>query len=660
MHIQKRFYSLVCAVLVLLSSSALLSAQQVPPGRDMEKEKVIWAQLEQIAPASLATFKRATEAMDRGDYAEAARLYEEVRVKAPEFDAVNRRAGISLVQANRAAEGLPLLEKAVEVKRSPENLFTLAESLAFPGANKQGTEGDKQRALAFAIEADEMAANASYNDPSYMALVAHLSLNLEKEATFRKATKKLVDEHPGVMYTHYYEAIRAAMDEDWIVAEREIKLAESLGLPTEMVQQFLDSGIHTRATVWQYAFYALYLSIAWIAGLFILFVLGKILSNKTLRSIENSDPNDLAGSQQASLRKFYKALINFAGFYYYISLPVVLGLVVFISGSVIYGFISLGRIPIKLLLIIVVCALATIFQMIRSLFMRQKDEDPGRSLSEQEAPGLWALTREVAQVVGTRPIDEIRVTPGTDLAVYERGSFRERKQDKAQRILILGIGVLNGFTQNSFRAVLAHEYGHFTHRDTAGGDVAIRVNADMINFAHSMIQSGQATWWNIAFQFLRVYHFIFRRISHGATRLQEMMADRVAVFNYGAKAFKEGLSHVIYRSVEFDHLASKEISAAINANRVMQNLYEMPESKGTEEEKTIEADFNKAIHRQTTEDDTHPSPVSRFRLASRIISRNEPPAGGTVWELFANRESLTSEMSILVDTQVRASAFVGQ
>lgn len=114
--------------------------------------------------------------------------------------------------------------------------------------------------------------------------------------------------------------------------------------------------------------------------------------------------------------------------------------------------------------------------MIRSLFIKIDSPDPGRrSLSYEEAPALWDLTRTVAEAVGTRAVDEIRITPGTDLAVYEKGSFRERSNDQAKRILIVGGGVLNDFEQNGFRAVLAHEYGHFSHRDTAGGDVALRV-----------------------------------------------------------------------------------------------------------------------------------------------------------------------------------------
>jgi hypothetical protein len=131
----------------------------------------------------------------------------------------------------------------------------------------------------------------------------------------------------------------------------------------------------------------------------------------------------------------------------------------------------------------------------------------------------------------------------------------------------------------------------------------------------------------------------------------------VAVHIYGAKAFKEGLSHVVRRAIEFDHLASKEIDAAVSARRVMQNLYELPEATGDDIIKTIESEVSKAINRQTTEDDTHPSPVRRFSLASRIHSRNEPPAAGAVCELFTSRENLTREMSALIDQRVQAAIF---
>jgi hypothetical protein len=289
--------------------------------------------------------------------------------------------------------------------------------------------------------------------------------------------------------------------------------------------------------------------------------------------------------------------------------------------------------------------------MIKSLFARNKTDDPGRALTEDEAPGLWALTRDVAKAINTRPVDEIRLTPGSELAVYERGSLKMKMQDKAERILIIGVATLNDFSQNAFRAVLAHEYGHFSNRDTAGGAVALRVENDIIRLAEAMAQNGTATVYNIAFQFLRVYHFLFRRITHGATRLQEILADRVAVHQYGADAFREGLTHVVRRGVEFNHLATKEINAAYNSNRTLQNLYEMTEQDESVR-KNLEQEFNEAINSLTTEDDTHPSPQDRFKLANQIKSKETLPINGMVWDLFKDRESVTKEMNQMLEAVV--------
>jgi Zn-dependent protease with chaperone function/tetratricopeptide (TPR) repeat protein len=639
---QTRYY-LIGPIILLLALTTFAQSNE----RDMEREASILKKLQSIAPRSVETFKAATAALDDGDYSEAARLYEEVFKKAPDFDPVMRRLGLSLRGAGREEEGMALLDMAVRKNRSPENLISFANGLAFPGNGQKAFKEIMERALLLAKEA---ARANTYNDPSYWATVAELSAELNKVTDLREAAGMLVKQYPDLMATHYYSGILAAADEDWTKAEDEIKKAQSLGLPVEAANQILASGIHTRATVWRYVYYSLYLIGAWAIGLVLLFVLGKVFSKATLQWIEKSDPNAPAGGNDLPIRKNYRRLLNVGGVYYYISIPVVAFLVLAAAVAITYGFLMLGTIPIKFVLLLHLGAIVTVYKMIRSLFIKIKSEDPGRSLQEDEAPALWALAREVAQTVDTRPVDEIRVTPGTEMAVYERGSFRERVQDRAHRILILGVGTLNGFNQNAFRAVLAHEYGHFRHRDTAGGDVAIRVNNDMMKFAVALIESGHAVPWNVAFQFLRVYHFIFTRISHGATRLQEVLADRVAASKYSAEAFEQGLTHVIRRNVEFEDVTYWEVTNATKARRDVQNLYELKVS----EEKRIEEKLQEAINRPTSEDDTHPSPIERFRYARRISCSNELPDAGMVWDLFTNREAITAEMSSLINKQAKA------
>jgi len=631
---------LILPLLLLLMVTPSVLAQ--PRERDMKKEEAIWKDLQAVAPKQLETFKAATVAMDNQKYDEAAKLYEAVMLNAPEFDPVVRRLGICTALAGKVDEGLGLLEHAVSKKRSPENLISLAQTLAYPSETKQGTFEQKTRALSLAMEAVN---NPSIgNDPSYPALMGQLAIDLDQIDPLRAATKKLVAEHPELMVTHYYSALLAAADEEWITAEREILQAEKLGLPHDATQAFLDSGVGSRARVWHYTYYSLGVVAVWVLGLLFLFLTGKFMSRVTLRSIETEDPNQPASRSQVTLRQWYRRLINVAGLYYALSMPVVMFLVIAVAASITYGFIMLGRIPIKLILLLGIGALITIYKMIRSLFSKIEKEDPGRALNVAEAPRLWDLTRNVASTVQTRAIDEIRVTPGTELAVYEKGTFRERSNDKAKRILILGVGCLNDFRLNSFRAVLAHEYGHFSNRDTAGGDVAMRVNDHIMKFAQAMYEGGQAVWWNMAFQFLRIYHFIFRRLSHGATRLQEVLADRVAAMKYGASAFEDGLTHVVKRSAQFNAIATQEINASLAARRVIQNLYELPAIENAD----VAEATREALNRETSEDDTHPSPNDRFRFTRRITSQTEPALSGMVWDLFTNREALTSEMTKMV------------
>jgi tetratricopeptide (TPR) repeat protein len=639
------FTRIFLAVLTLALLMSAGSAQQ--PSRDMEKEKVIWDQLQQVAPAELDHFKAATVAMDEGKYDEAVRLYEAVMLKAPEFNPVIRRLGLSLYLQGKPEEGEGLIKYAVEKNRSPENLISLAQVLSYPSEGKEGTKAQKQQALALMTEA--VAKPGIGKDPSYHVLLAQLALDLDQLDLFRQATEKLVAEHPELMVTHYFNALLAANDEQWIKAENEILKAESMGLSHQDTQAFLDSGVHTRARVWHYAIYAGGLVAIWIIGLFVLFLLGKFMSRITLSSIETENPNAPTSPSQLALRQWYRRLINIGGLYYFASIPIVMFLVLAVAASLTYGFFMLGRVPIKLVLVLCLGALITVYKMIRSLFLKIEKDDPGRSLAHEEAPGLWDLTRNVANTIQTRPIDEIRVTPGTELAVYEKGNFRERSQDRARRILILGVGALNGFTLNAFRSVLAHEYGHFSNRDTAGGDVALRVNDHMTKFAQAMYVSGQAVWWNVAFQFLRVYHFIFRRLSHGATRLQEVLADRVAAAKFGSQSFEAGLTHVVRKSAEFNFVASREINESAASKRTLQNLYELTGSENPD----IEAAATLQLNRETSEDDTHPSPSDRFRLTRKIGAQSEPALTGMVWDLFTNRKALTIEMTSLIQNKLR-------
>jgi len=140
-------------VVLLLATLISTSFAQQPQERDLKKEAAIWEQLKLVAPAELENFKLATIAMDTNKFDVAVKLYEGVMLKAPEFDPVIRRLGICLVLSGKIEEGLGLLQYAVSKNRSPENLISLAQALAYPSEKQQGTKEQKQQAMLLVAEA---------------------------------------------------------------------------------------------------------------------------------------------------------------------------------------------------------------------------------------------------------------------------------------------------------------------------------------------------------------------------------------------------------------------------------------------------------------------------------------------------------------------------
>ena len=642
--------------LAVVSSMPLAVSAQEEPARDWEKERVIVANLEAISPESVTSFESATQALDSGDFKQAAIEYRVVLEAAPDFDPALRRLGAAYVELGHYEKGIALLERAIAIERSPANLFSLAYALGYPGQDRgEPSREALTRAQSLAIEA----ARLDPEDASMATLPAQLALTLDAIPEFGEAVDLMLANHPGHMPTHYFAAIRAAIDEDWLEAERQIKEAGRLGLPQEAIDEFLAMGVGQHAATWRWAKYAGTATAIWASGLLLLFVVGKILSAVTLASVERDDPNSAVSGATKNLRTCYRWVVTVAGLYWYLSLPFVAIIVVALTGSIIYGFLMIGRIPIKLAIVLIVGAVVSLFAIVRSLFVRiRDDEDPGRAITEADAPALWAMAKDVAASVGTRPVDEIWLTPGTQLAVYERGGRRARMSDRARRALLLGAGVLDNFEQSAFQAVLAHEYGHFSHRDTAGGDVAMRVQNGMYKFAVALAEAGYAVWWNMAFQFLRLYDFLFRRISHGATRLQEILADRVAIQRFGFDAFQQGLTHVIRKSFVFDHAVDLEINDAIESRRPLANLYALPEPNTGDVAQEIDQEVAAALEEDTTEDNTHPSPKERFRLGQRVVGATSGFASGVVWDLFSNPESLMAELTADVATQVADSSGV--
>ncbi|HYN19674.1 MAG TPA: hypothetical protein VE078_01850, partial [Thermoanaerobaculia bacterium] len=164
-----------------------------------------------------------------------------------------------------------------------------------------------------------------------------------------------------------------------------------------------------------------------------------------------------------------------------------------------------------------------------------------------------------------------------------------------------------------------------------------------------LVEGGAASWYSPAWLFVNGFHRVFMRISQGASRLQEVLADRWATFAYGAKAFERGLLHVIERGVRFSAHANATLGEVVEGRHALANLYTYSPAS-VPDESEIAAEIKKAIHREPSPYDSHPSPVKRFLWTRALAAAGQtsPEDEEEVWTLFRDREALERRLTDMV------------
>ena len=638
---------LLVTMVIILSVVAQEGEQQGDPERDPAFEQEIYDRLAEINPDAVPIFQEATRAMDASELTAAKRGYEQVLELAPDFpDALRRLSYVEQGLGNVEA-GLQLARQAYAIQDSPYNRAALARALLFTK-----DPDDAAEALTHAWAAVQ--ALPEDGDANLTLLLAGLAT--ENLNAIRQAGTTLAQVMPAFPLGHYFAGLRAAEDGKWEQAEWELLLARELGMPAEDVQKALDAGIASQARLYRWLRRGGYAVVAWPVGLTVLFLAGMLLSRLTLAAVHRVQPaaEFKVGWAERLVRTLYRIVIAITSLYFYASIPLLILVVVALTAGIFYFFLVIGSIPMRLALLLALTAIFTLYAVVRSIFTRVKEVEPGHPLSRDEAPRLWELAQEVAGRVGTRPIDAIYVTAGTGIAVTERGGLLRKLRGAGQRCLILGLGALSGMPQGQLKAILAHEYGHFSSRDTAGGNLARQVRLSIHQMAYGLAISGLAHWYNPAWLFVNGFNRIFLRVTLGASRLQEILADRYAAMAYGVHNFVEGLTYIVRQELVFAMQVNLEVNQATEQGRQLQNLYTLPPLKSDSLQEELETKMSEVMSRPTSPYDSHPAVRERIKLLQQLKVANEvEESQEPVWNLLPNVEELQNEMTNMVQVNVQ-------
>jgi Zn-dependent protease with chaperone function len=652
------------SVLVVVSCAVPALAQPTPPksAADVAFEQRARGELATVSEEAAKAFDEANAARDAGRYDDAATAYRRVVAAAPNVDHGHRRLCGVLSFANKHDEAVTECRRALEL--APASIFdksALAAALA-----QRKNPGDIDQATALARE--------SAHDPDADANVVQtwcqVMILARQDAEVTECADRLIALAPDALLANLLGAVTAATRGDFELAHQRLEKAHRLGLPDDRYEDLrskmaederrADERRNSIAGVpipMTFLSVVLWIMVVWLGGMVLLLGAGYALSRMQLRALADPEAAARGGARERRLRGVYRAVLALSGVYFYLSLPLVLLAVVLAGAGAILAFLVAGVIPIKLVLIIGIVVLATAGAIVRSLTVRVRPEKPGEPLELADHPQLRTLLVDVATTVGTRPVDAVYLTPGTEMAVTERlGVWGSLRHKRAERSLIMGIGLFDGMTQLQLRSILAHEHGHFRNEDTAGGGFALQVRQSLFAFIVQLARAGAAGWFNPAWWFLRGYFRVYLGMSQGASRLQEVLADRWAVEAYGSQAFVAGYRHVVTRSVEFSPRVSATINEVAERKAPLPNLYQYRAEAAATSGDDIAAKIAEELAREPDLYDSHPSSKQRIAWAEAMAVAREPQPADTaaVWELFADREAIERAMTAEIRERVHA------
>ncbi|GIG09962.1 Zn-dependent protease [Catellatospora coxensis] len=185
--------------------------------------------------------------------------------------------------------------------------------------------------------------------------------------------------------------------------------------------------------------------------------------------------------------------------------------------------------------------------------IRAKNEAmPGVIVTPDQAPQLWAEVRRLAEGVGTRAPDELRIVPEVNAAVSEH--TRLLGLIPGRRYLYLGLPVLQALNVDQLRAVLAHELGHYSAAHVRLGAVAYR---GRIAMEGAISRIGK---WNVAGWPIRLYARAYLLVDNAVSRRQELEADAAAVRLAGRQAAVAALTEIAVVDMAYGFYLNRYVS----------------------------------------------------------------------------------------------------
>lgn len=221
--------------------------------------------------------------------------------------------------------------------------------------------------------------------------------------------------------------------------------------------------------------------------------------------------------------------------------------------------------------------------LIKPLFTFHSISNPNRmEVKCSDCPNLFKMIEQVARATGNKTPKHVYLTTDVNACVFYNSISIWSVFFPTHKNLIIGTGLLKGMNVDEVKAILGHEFGHFSQQTMKVGTITYRlllIIRDMIEMAKEQQrqarenQSSENSWtswfyiasipigWitNLTIAF---YNRIERK-NRSLSRLMEFEADTVSCNTVGAKAFISAmckLDVLSFRNQAYDNVISALLS----------------------------------------------------------------------------------------------------
>lgn len=348
------------------------------------------------------------------------------------------------------------------------------------------------------------------------------------------------------------------------------------------------------------------------------------LENKYKRTINFINEQDLPQIRKSD---FFLAVtgVPFAFILIFISIIISILFAIGIISLIYYLFSFLHIIPIGIIKIIIVGTVILICVSLKSIILAffnnniieiattlpSNDNQIRKDINEVCSKLNIQIPNNI--LLSFRPTFYVTESPITTLKSKYKG-----------RSLVIGIGHLRYLNNNEFKAIIAHEMGHFTGKDTIFSIYIAPLYKGIRRIIGILGQYSDDS--TIIFLpmlplilILKIYYNLYAKLESKISRQREKRADYIATLLYGKNNFCNALTKTINYDIKFSNKYLKDYIAILKEDKMFINYFSYFDTKLNKDKLNDKSSINGI----STEYSSHCSTQKRFIYVPKIINNKE-------------------------------------